>query len=372
MPLRKKTSLPLLPLPALTPRLPTKDGAQKRGNKPMKKPALKLGKKALPRLASAKEERALKALLGAIDKGDAAAVKRMAGAIDFKKPPLFVESDEALPLCRAVKSRAKIGVIRALLGFCDPNESDMERSTPLMHAAQQGSAATVAALLKAGANPRATDAGGRTALMRAVRFLKIACVEALLPVSDTNAVSEQHRTALSIIARTNVEGESPKDRQKIRKIFRLVLAKSDPFWPNNRYSAAADYLWGALREHEPERAMECVGEILAHCEKTDISAEPLLAIEHRRIADRVKSGFVVDWALADQLAANNPDWPFARELWEMGGPQNLPALAAVVEEETLRQTVAQAEAEFQAGLERRPIDGRARSRKPPQKQKRRL
>jgi len=372
MPLRKKTSLPLLPLPALMPRLPPKGGVKKRIRKPTQKTASKSVKKALPRLASAKEERALKALFGAIEKGDAAAVKKMAGAIDFKNQPLFVESDEALPLCHAVKSRAKIGVIRALLSFCDANESDMERSTPLMHAAQRGDAIVVAALLKAGANPRATDAGGRTALMRAVRFSKMACVAALLPVSDANAVSEQHQTALSIAARKSVEGESAKNREKIKKMFSLVLAKSDPFWPNDRYSAASDCLFGALREYESDRAMECVDEILAHCEKTDISAAPLLAIEHRRLVDRVKLGFSVDWTLADRLAANNPEWPFARELWDMGGPQNLPALAAVVEAETLRQTVEQAEAEFQDRLAKKPTAGREKASTRPPKTARRL
>lgn len=98
-------------------------------------------------------------------------------------------------------------LLRMLLDFnMPPNESDLEDSTVLLHAANKCTEDVIEMLLQAGADVNAVDIWGVTALMQASAYNKLENVKILLKYGANVMVTcKAKRTALSIATRTGSE-----------------------------------------------------------------------------------------------------------------------------------------------------------------------
>ena len=111
-------------------------------------------------------------------------------------------NDDGQSLISAAKFNLKSYVEELLQGGVDPNTSDNDGKTPLMHACENGHLVCTEALLKAKAKVDSTDDNGLTALMYASGNGHQKCVEALLKKeADIKIVTNAGHSALTTAAK---------------------------------------------------------------------------------------------------------------------------------------------------------------------------
>jgi hypothetical protein len=149
---------------------------------------------ALPQLLDAVEPiRREKALLIALTSRASIAVLEL---FDFDEPL----SERLSGGVTALHLAAMAGddcALRTLLPHSDPNAVDDEGRTALMIAAGHGAGKLAVAELVGASNARLVSNSGESALMRAAQSGPVESIEALLPVSDPDAVDHEGRDALS-------------------------------------------------------------------------------------------------------------------------------------------------------------------------------
>jgi len=210
------------------------------------------------------------------------------------------------------------------------------KSSLLSFAASSGAVSAVEWLLERGANPADRDALGRTPLMHAAIAGQTACVNALLPVSEANAIDDNGLSALSLCL------EAQWDAAECA----LAIARAGVHCPDFAKTLESRDVHGltplmqaAVKGHE-EKFSEGLIAVLAS--KSDWAAKSKdghtafdMAAAWPKCADILSESIPLA-----QLACSRA-WIEAVETRE---PQKLPRIMARMEAQSLRATITETQA----------------------------
>jgi len=322
------------------------------------------------------------------------------------------------PLLSAAAA-GKLDSLNTLLALgADPGATDERGETALMLCVQRAGMFSPSgkecfdALLPV-SNALARNAKGQTALMMAAAEENDHFFEKLLPSSDASAIGENGETAMTACLR-QIRDEDFSTEMVFPRLKELAKKASGEAWASKAKTnlghwhgpldiavqageegvahwmldqkldsedcgnALTLWVFAGYQERYPDplplarRLVERTRDLGARWALPAIGqsienvwaggcASALEVLNHRLDASEPNDPDRC-WALADLIASADPSQRCAKEIWEYGGPERLPRLAARVEEEILRQVVAQASQKgsvAQEGALERPMAGAA-------------